>query len=117
MSSAGSNLSDEPVGFQPRTSLAGDVSRQRRLFSEMASKMPNLTSSGADRHRSIIWTASSWASQPGKCRMSVGRFSFRTAPSRMTSTLIGVWSENQRPAASQKSFAAPYGLSGRGGVR
>ena len=117
VSSDGSKRSEEPVGRQPRISLAGVVSRQRVLFSEIASKIPNLTSAGADRQRSIIWTASSWARKPGKCRMSIGRFSLRTAPSRMTSTLIGVVSENQRAAASPNSLAAPYGLSGRGGVR
>ncbi len=49
VSSDGSKRSDEPVGCQPRTSLAGVVSRQRVLFSEIASKIPNLTSAGADR--------------------------------------------------------------------
>ena len=49
VSSDGSNSSDDPVGRQPRTSLAGVVSRQRVLFSEIASKIPNLTSAGADR--------------------------------------------------------------------
>ena len=109
-------MSDEPVGRQSRICLADEVSRQRVLFSEMASKMPKRTESGADRQRSIIWTASSCASQPGKWRISFGRFSASTAPSRMTSTLIGVRSENQRAAASPNSLATPYGLSGRGGV-
>ena len=37
--SFGSKLSDDPVGFQSRISFAGVVSRQRTLFSEIASKI------------------------------------------------------------------------------
>ena len=53
-----SYLSAEPVGRQPMTCLACEVSRQRRLFSEMASKMSKRTLSGASRHLSTICTAS-----------------------------------------------------------
>src|SRR6266511_475541 len=60
LSSLGSKLSDDPVGCQPSTSLAWLVSRQRREFSEIASKMSNLSDSGAARHLSIICTASAW---------------------------------------------------------
>src|SRR5262245_43090294 len=53
-SSPGSKLSDEPVGRQPSTCLAWPVSRQRREFSEIASKMSNIRLIGAARHLSII---------------------------------------------------------------
>ena len=55
-----SKLSEEPVGRQPSTSLAWLVSRQRREFSEIASKISYLRVAGASRQRSIICTASDW---------------------------------------------------------